>query len=83
MRMSRAGYIGRRLSRLFDQSPHDCDHGASRMTRYPMDMTAVRGWLFFYVMCWRCDLRVRIGWRWNFRSVGHAVRWYQEHGGWR
>lgn len=60
-----------------------CNHGRSRVNGFPMDMTATHGWLFVYVRCWACDFRQRLGWRWHFRSVGHAVNYWWTHYGWR
>lgn len=43
-------------------------------------LTVVHGWLSTYVRCWYCDLRIRVGWRWNFRSVGHALNYAESKG---
>lgn len=50
-----------------------CDHGLSRRLASVNDLTVVNSFLSTYIRCWRCDLRIRVGWRWNFRSVGHAL----------
>src|SRR4051794_20325674 len=46
-----------------------CDH------RY--GLVTVHGSLFSYVRCWFCDLRERVGFRWEFTTIGAGIDEYK------
>lgn len=55
-----------------------CDHGWGDISRRHLHVAPVHGWLRVFIRCWDCNLRIPIGWRWQFRSAGHALNYYEQ-----
>lgn len=55
-----------------------CDHGWGDLSQRHLHVAPVHGWLRVFIRCWDCDLREPIGWRWQFRSAGHALNYYEQ-----